>query len=318
MPRIYMLIFCAFWLTACQPQAQDTQVITTQAVYSADISTDGGLLMISTANNGVQLWDIHQHSIKYQWQHGQDQQNTVIDTAISNNNRYAATLSSDSLAIWDINDGRSLGWWSLPAYAQHVAIADNGHTLVGLIDGSVMSLSILQNRLIQFLGHQEKVNGVAIMATGTLALSGDNAGKVILWQTQTGQPIHQWQMDSRISHIALSDDGKLSFAADITGNGTIWQNQDATEVSQLNIKRRQMNFSAAKFTQQNQYLLTGTPSKEVFLWQVDNGKRLNRWEVQLTKNTKVRGAVVYSVAQHQADKVLSISSKGLLETFTLD
>lgn len=318
MLRFWLLVFCAPLLAACQPKAADVRVITTDASYSADISKDATLLMVSTANNGIQLWDLQLNAIKYQWLHGQSLTNSVIDTAISNNNRYAATLSSDSLAIWDISTGQDIGWWSLPSYAQQVAISDNGHALVGLVDGSVMSLSTKQNRLIQFLGHQEKINSVSISSNGTLALSGGNDGKVILWQTQTGQPLQQWQLDSRITKVQLSPNGKISFAADITGNASFWHSGNASEMSQLNIKRRQMNFSAATFNHDNSQLLTGTPSREVFLWDVASGKQLQRWQVQLTKNTKNKGAVVYSVALKQPDQVLSISSKGLLETFIID
>lgn len=315
MLRVPMLFFCAFLISACQPAADNTFAITTDASYSASLSQDGKYGLISTANNGVQLWSLATKQLKFQWVHGAKNTSNVFDTAISNNNLFAATLASDSVAIWDMQSGESIGWWTLPAYAQSIALANNGHVLIGLVDGSVMSLLPNNQGLIQFLGHKEKVNSVSISDDGQYALSGGNDGQIILWQATTGQPIQQWQLDSRITKVLISPSGQFSFASDIAGNASIWQSVEGKKVSSLDIKRRQMTFSTARFTQQEQQLLTGTPSKEVFLWQVDSGKRLQRWQVQVTKNSQNRGAVVYSVAQEDNGNVVSISSQGLIETW---
>ncbi|UJF22853.1 WD40 repeat domain-containing protein [Shewanella sp. OMA3-2] len=317
MLRVLLLIFCSLLLVACQPKADHTMVLTSDASYSATLSQDGQYALVSTANDGVQFWSLTDKVIKYQWIHGASNSSNVFDTAISSNNAYAATLSSDSVAIWSIDTGRSVGWWTLPAYAQSVAIANNGHALIGLADGSVMSLQPDNQGLIQFLGHQEKVNSVSISDDGLMALSGGNDGQVRLWQAQTGQPLQQWQLDSRITKVLLSGDGILSFAGDITGNAAIWQSSSGKQVTPLLIDRRQMNVSSARFVSNNSQLLTGTPSKEIFLWQVDSGERLQRWQVKVTKNSQSRGAVVYSVAQPSAQTVMSVSSQGLLETWDL-
>lgn len=315
MLRVPMLFFCTFFITACQPVADDTFAVTTDASYSATLSQDGQHALISTASNGVQLWSLANKQLKYQWVHGAKNTSNVFDTAISNNNLYAATLASDSVAIWNMQSGESIGWWALPAYAQSIALANNGHALIGLVDGSVMSLLPNNQGLIQFLGHKEKINSVSISDDGQFALSGGNDGLIILWQATTGHPLQQWQLESRITKVLLSPSGLLSFASDIAGNASIWQSNDGLKVSSLDIKRRQMTFSSARFIQQDQQLLTGTPSKEVFLWQVDSGKRLQRWQVQVTKNSQNRGAVVYSVAQPSNGSIVSVSSQGLIETW---
>jgi len=319
MTRVSMLLFCSTLvltglLSACQPSPTQVHVITTDASYSASLSNDATIALVSTAHNGVQVWDLSHSSLSYQWFQGQ-QQNTsnVIDTAISANNLYAATISSHSLAIWRLTDGSSVGWWSLPSYAQSVAIANTGQTLVGLVDGSVMSLSPEKSRLIQFLAHKEKVNSVSISADGNSALSGDNDGKVILWQTQTGQPQQQWQLSSRVTKVLINDSASLSFASDITGNATLWQSDTGTLISHLDINRRQMNFSTARFVNNDQQLLTGTPSREIFLWQINSGKQVSHWQVQLSKNTQNRGAVVYSATMPAPGSIVSISSQGLVE-----
>ncbi|WP_076540728.1 WD40 repeat domain-containing protein [Shewanella sp. UCD-KL21] len=317
MIRIIMLIFCICLLIGCHPSATHVFRVTDDASYSASLSEDGQYALVSTASNGVLLWDLKASQLKYHWQHGNsasESDNSVFATAISANAHYAATLSNSSLVIWNIHSGGAVGWWSLPVSAQSVAIANNAQTLVGLIDGSVMSLAPEQS-LIKFLGHQERVSSVSISADGQRALTGSNDGTAILWQAQTGQPIQQWQLESRLSKVQLNQRGSLSFVSDIKGHGYIYHNDTGTQQAQLAINRRQMTFSSARFIQQDKQLITGSPSKEIILWDTKTGKKQTTRQIQLTKNSQNRGAVVYSIASDENQNIISISNQGLVETW---
>lgn len=314
MKKILLLVLCTTFLTACQPKAEDIQVLTTDSSYSASLSNNGKFALVATQNNGVQCWDLTSHTLRYQWIHG-DINTGVTSTAISPNGLYGASLSRDSVALWTIADGKSFGWWSLPSSGESVAVADNGALLIGLNDGSVMSLNANKTALIKFLGHTERVNSVALSADGRIALTGSNDMQAILWQAQTGQPIHTWDLGSRVTKVALNDSGNLSFTNGSTNEAKIWDNASGKLLNQLKINRRQMTFSAVRFTQQDSQLLTGTPAREVILWQRDTGKQIGKWQVALTKNSQTRGAVVYSVAIRDTNKVVSISSQGLVETW---
>ncbi|GIU45540.1 WD40 repeat domain-containing protein [Shewanella colwelliana] len=315
MKSTHLLIICSLLLVACQPKSQITEIVN-EPSYSADLSVDGRYVLVSTANNGLQLWDLQTKTQKYQWTQD-DSQNSAIDTKIANNLKYAASLSNHSVALWSMENGQSLGWWSLPSTGQSLAISDTGSLLIGLTDGSVMSLDPANNSLIKFLGHSEKVNSVALSNDGTLALTGANDKQVILWHAKTGQPIHTWALPTRAIKVAISQDGSLVFAADSTNQGLFWQASDGQTLGKLNISRRQMNFSAARFTNDNKHLLTGTPAREVSLWQISNGKMLANWRVSRTEHAQIKGAVVYSVAEPTNNHISSISSNGLLETWSL-
>ncbi|QRK80437.1 hypothetical protein [Shewanella sp. LZH-2] len=314
MKKTLLLVICTIFLTACYPKAEDIRVLSKDPSYSASLSSDGTLAIVATQNQGVQCWDLTQHTLKYQWVHG-DLNTGVASTAISPNGEFAASLSRDSVALWTIADGKSVGWWSLPASGESVAVANNGVLLIGLNDGSVMSLNAAKTALIKFLGHKERVNTVALSADGRIALTGSNDMQAILWQAQTGQPIHTWDLGSRVTKVALNDSGSLSFTNGSTNEAKIWDNSSGKLLNQLAINRRQMTFSAVRFTEQDKQLLTGTPAREVILWQRSSGKPIAQWQIALTKNSQNRGAVVYSVAIRDTNKVVSISSQGLVETW---
>ncbi|MCL1040351.1 MULTISPECIES: WD40 repeat domain-containing protein [Shewanella] len=309
------LIACTLLLSACQPKPQVNSIIA-EPSYDASLSPNASHLLVSTTSNNLQLWDLQTQTLKYQWLHG-GQGGTAIDTALSDNLKYAASLSRDSVALWNMEDGQPLGWWSLPATGQTLALANNGTLLIGLTDGSVMSLNHQTNTLIKFLGHSEKVNSVALSADGRWALSGGNDNQVVLWQANTGQPQRQWQLPSRVLQVSLSQDASLAFAADSTDQAKIWQTQSGDAVSQLKIKRRTMNFSTARFTNNNLTLLTGTPAREVNVWRVTDGKMLANWQVTRTERAQIKGAVVYSVAETPNGQIISFASNGLLETWPM-
>lgn len=218
------------------------------------------------------------------------------------------------MGLWRISDGHSLGWWSLPSTGQSVDVANNSALLIGLNDGSVMSLHP-DRTLIKFLGHSEKVNSVSLSSDGQLALTGANDKHAILWNPTTGQPIHDWQFDNRVMKVLLNSSGTRAFIGDSTNNALIMNNHNGQQISKLNIQRRKMNFSAARFSNDDTQLITGTPAREIILWQTKTGVKLAKWQIQRSKHAQMKGAVVYSVASKGMNQIISISSNGLIETW---
>ncbi|BAJ00729.1 WD40 repeat domain-containing protein [Shewanella violacea] len=320
MKSFFSVILCTLAIAACQPTAIDTQALITEPSYDASLSLNGQFVIVSTANSAIQVWDLETRQQKYTWIHSESN-NDAFDVAISPNQDFAASLSRDSVALWSMLNGSSLGWWSLPSTGQSVAVSNSGSLLIGLTDGSVMSLmpsaSTKTPSLIKFLGHSEKVNSVALSADGKLALTGSNDMQAILWHSTTGQPIHRWQFDNRVIKVDLNGSGSLSFIGDSTKIAKIMDNTTGELVSQLNITRRKMNFSAVRFSNRDTLLLTGTPAREVRVWDIKTGQSLANWQVQRTKHAQTKGAVVYSVANLDSNQIRTISSNGLVETWPI-
>lgn len=309
---LFWTIFCILAITACQPKPLSSVQLIDEPTYIASLSSDGKLALISTAQHGLQLWNIDTYEQKYTWSH-QGKDNDVIATSLSPNKKFAASMSRNSVVLWDINNGQSLGWWSLPSSGQAVAVADNGQLLVGLNDGSVISLNHQQQGLIKFLGHTEKVNSVAISADGKIAITGANDKTAIAWHTKTGQPIQRWPQDSRVIKVSISHDGQLAFINDSTNVAQVLSVTKGFKLSSLRIIRRKMNFSAARFSHDGKYIYSGTPAREVMVWDSYSGKNIAKWQVTRTNHAQIKGAVVYSVTSNNKQQIISFSSNGLVE-----
>ncbi|KFZ37372.1 hypothetical protein HR45_10130 [Shewanella mangrovi] len=298
-------------ISACSPAGKPIMNLSPAGNYAAALSQDGSLALVSSSQ-GITLWDVAQQQAKYQWWQG-DRRDNVIAVALSNNNQFAATLSSDSVVLWQLSDGKSVGWWSIDGQAQCVAVANSGQLLVGTANTSVFYLSPRRDRLIKFMGHSEKVNSVALTADGSLALTGGNDAKALLWRTTDAKVVQQWNTESRVLATAISPSAKLAFVSDSTGNAFIWDIPGQQRISRLKITTRQMNFTAMSFIQDEQQLLTGTPNRESQLWQVKNGEKLASWRVATPPKPQPPGAVVYAVSQWDGNGIQTISSSGLLE-----
>ncbi|NNJ72713.1 MAG: hypothetical protein HKP09_05980, partial [Enterobacterales bacterium] len=116
---------------------------------------------------------------------------------------------------------------------------------------------------------------------------------------------------------ALSRDGKYAFTSGTKADAFIWDLVSGEQISQLNLEKRQYVLSAARFSDDNQYLLTGAPSRQLTLWQKDSGKILQTLNVSTRTTNKPSGAIIYAVGFNAAGELLTESSAGWGERWAL-
>jgi WD40 repeat protein len=172
-------------------------------------------------------------------------------------------------------------------------------------------------RRLEFLGHQEKINSIDLSPNGHFALTGGNDYVAYLWDTRTGQVIHRFSHPSRVTKVTLDDAGRYAFTADSKKQARIWDLQTGEFVSELVYRERQKIFSAAAFSKDGKYLLTGSPSRSLILWNVATGQQIKEWRVAPRESSKPPSAVVYAVGFLSDTEVMSISSSGLAEVWQL-
>lgn len=189
---------------------------------------------------------------------------------------------------------------------------------MALGDGRVIHLSLLTGRRLEFEMHTEAVNSIDISPNGRYVLSGANDFQAIFWDAQTGQPIDQWAHDSRVVLVAFSADGGYAFTAGNKADANIWSLADGNQVSTLKLKERQYVLSSARFSNDNSTLLTGAPSRELVLWDVQSGQSLQTIRVSSRTRNKPTGAIVYAVGFTDDGKLLSESSAGWGEVWAIN
>lgn len=215
-----------------------------------------------------------------------------------------------------------------------VDVSNQGkHILLGKSDGKVVHIRMSDGRRVEFLGHQQTlidsnsgetyhlnnaINSVAISPNGLYALSGSSDQSAYLWDTKSGQVIYKFQHQARVVMVALDPKGRYAFTSDSKKSAIIWDLTTGKKISQLDITGRQQIFTTAKFSQQGDMLITGSPNQKLSLWRVSNGQKIQEWLVTPRKNSRPASAVVYSASFiNQDTQIVSESSAGLSEIWDI-
>ena len=295
-----------------KPISQSTHAAV--ATYDADISNDGSAALIASVNHQAGFWDIENDVLLYNWQQGSAEEE-ILAVDISSDGLFAVTASHTTFALWSTETGKNLGFYNLPeSDLRDIAIADGGRLVVmGLGNGTVIHVNLDTGRRLEFLAHGEAINSLVISPNGRYVLSGGNDYRAILWDSQTGQPIHTWPHQSRVILVAMTSDARYAFSSGNKADAYIWDLNSGQRVSALDLEKRQYVLSSARFSADGNELLTGAPSKQLTLWQVSNGKALQKLSVSARNQRRPSGAIVYAVGFTESGDLLSESSAGLGE-----
>ncbi len=321
---VFWLTIVLFLLTGCGPTSNTPNTSWEHAIegaYTAVISDDAAYSVVSSIHHGISLWDLKNNALKYQWNHQQDVDNLVLTAHISQNNSHVLTADRKNFTLWSIETGKAEGYWQVrESDIRDVAVSNNGnHLLIGKSNGVVVHITLATGRRLEFIGHQEKINSVALSPNGRYALTGSNDYTAFLWDTQSGQVIYRFTHPSRVTRVALDPKGRIAFTADSQKKAQIWDLTTGKPVSTLSYTARQQIFSAVRFNNEGTLLATGAPTSQLALWDVASGKKLQSWRVTPRKNSRPKGAVVYSVAFSNNDaELITESSAGLAESWTIE
>ncbi|WP_339021482.1 WD40 repeat domain-containing protein [Aeromonas salmonicida] len=316
---IYLIGICLI-LTGCEQSSQPGQQVTlaNQGLLSADLASDGKQAIVSSLGQGTVVWDLGQGKERWRWRQSDNQDNFVIVTRFSADNSHAVTATLDTFAIWRLQDGQSQGYYSLPeSKLRDIALSANGRqVLIGREDGKAEMVDTQSGRRLQFLGHTEQVNTVDLSANGRYALTGGNDYSAYLWDTRSGQVVWRFNHAGRVVMARLDPQGRFAFTAD-SRQASIWDLKTGKEVSRLQFAHRFEVYTSARFANDGKWLITGAPSRQLSLWQVSDGTQLQSWLVSPHPKVKPPSAVVYGVALRDNSHLVSASSSGLAEIWTI-
>jgi len=317
-----LILLCLYFVVSCTssdtPLQQYEHAI--EGAFAAEISQNGDYSMISSIHHGLSLWDNRNNKLLFQWQHHSAKNNDIYIVRISADNSHALSASRSEFAIWDMQTGKSLGFYQVSdSPIRDIQISANGrYVLYGQVNGKLVHIDLKTGRRLEMPLHSEKVNSVDLSANGLYALSGGNDHRAFLWNTQTAQVIKAFDFRHRVSMVKLEDKGRYAFVADNQKASQIWNLQTGELQSTLIYKARQSIFSSVRFINNGKQLLTGNGTKIIELWDVKTGLSQQRWMVTPRKETRPKTAVVYSATLWDGDKIASESSAGFLEIWPLN
>ncbi|WP_337841671.1 hypothetical protein [Rheinheimera sp.] len=317
----YLSLFLVIGLLGCdkvQPEPVRQVLHSENPSYAASIDQAGNKVAVSSVDSGVTVWDIHSDTALYKLNHQGQADNQILALSVSPDGSSLVTADSQNFALWQMSDGKNLGFWSIKdATIRDLAVADNGQSLlVGQSDGKIQHVTLASGRRLEFLGHTENVNSVDLSANGRFALTGANDHHAYFWDTGSAQIIYSFPHPNRVTKVVLDQQGRYAFTAGSEVTAFIWDLKTGKQISQLQLSRAQI-ITAARFSPDGRYLVTGSPSRALALWDVQTGEKVQQWQVRAILNSRPASAVVHAVAFLSGHQILSESSSGVAEVWEI-
>lgn len=325
------LMWCVIFLLLTGCDGGDTPLersrFSNGSVLAAQTTQDGSFTLTATGPSPVQVWRAGQAEPVYHWYQG-DSNESIILLASSPDSQYAATATENTVAVWSLANGKNLGFYALTQSLRTLSVSDNGRSLLlGYQEGEVEFVDLQTGRRLLFMGHlrlegNNRINSVDLSANGRYALSGSLDGQVLFWQTSDARVLSQWRQEKSVTVVRLDAQGQLAFSSDAQGQGQVHQLPSGDLLSELQVPYRGQTFVSARLDAKHNRMLTGSTSRRLELWQLDNGQLLQEWQVGTHTKLRPASAMVYDAAflgenNNDPQAIYSVSSSGLGERWAL-
>lgn len=284
-------------------------------LYAAAVSNNGRFAVVSSSSDGASFWDLDRNARLFDWKHGEATEYPIAHVAFSPNDSHVITADARSFVIWDAQQGHSLGYFSVDAGINAVALSNDARfVLLGLSDGRAVLINQITQRRLEVIAHQgERVVTVDLSADGAVAATGGNDGRAMVWRTADGSELQAFEHGGRIAIVRFAPGDKRLFSADERGDAAIWDLDSGTRYAEVELPTRQNVISAARFSDDGSRLLLGFPGRDVRLWDSGAGRLVKSWRTPDRKHGWVpQGSTVYAVGFNATNAtVVAESSNGL-------
>lgn len=319
-PR-WAYLFALLFLNSCQPSADkptDQLEVASVGIHAGALSTKGDFAVVGSLYHGASFWDTHRKERLFNWSHEANENATLIATDLTEDNQWAITADVTTLVLWNTNSGQGERYWQAPNEILSVKLApDARFALLGLTDHTAVLFDIVNGGVLRTLHHSNRVRSVDMSNDGRYALTGSEDYQAIFWDLNSGNSLSKMQHDDDVQLVALSGDGTLAFSVSKYDKAVLWSTDGGRKLGELPLRaeaiKRGLRFTTARFSSDNQWLLTGRPDQIVSLWKVSTLEEVQRWRVPKRSAWKPQGASIIDVAfAEDPTQFFAMSSNGFI------
>lgn len=198
----------------------------TGSVNTAVFSADGDLVVTSSQDGSVRLWDRASGRPLQSLMHS----SAVKEAVLSLDGRWLASVTQDGkLGIWSTASWERIHYRAIhSSVVRAVSFSPNSEFVVtGSDDKTAIVWRVATGEVLKIFRHGDWVLDVAFSPDGSHVLTGGLDGRARMWSIEVGQPVHEFVHTRRVSQVCFSPSGHRILTR--TGNHFIvW---DSTEKS---------------------------------------------------------------------------------------
>jgi WD40 repeat protein len=182
----------------------------------ACFSPDGRRLFGSGDDFTPELWDWQGDKLLRRFSR---YDNNVHCVAYSPDGRRCVSGSSSTLRFHDVETGADLT--DLLPWGWHPLFAADGRKLFAVADRITILYDLNSRKEIRrFEGHTGEIQALALAPDGKALASTGRDGRLLLWNSETGEKLREWQLSGPVHALAFAADGR--HLATANGNGTVY------------------------------------------------------------------------------------------------
>jgi WD40 repeat protein len=294
-----------------QPLVQETLI-------DGVLSNDASMAVTLGRSRTLSIWDVATSQLLRQWSDDDfDETNYLL--ALSGNKQFLATAGKQKISVFNLETGKlDIRWpahgFNPDASISSLFLSQTGSTiLVGMNDGSITVIQRSSMTMSLFKQHSAAVNHVELSGFEQQVLSTGLDGDVHIWAAYSGELISSFSRPQQITSVSFDDANRRLFIADALDNNVIIDTQTTQPVSHLDYLERYRYFRQALFVNHGKNLITATSKQSVIYWDASSGKELSHWDITAYN----AGTTVFSMVIKPNGKLLTLSSDGALETWSL-
>lgn len=317
-----LLGVCCLALGCDQAAEPEQQLeVASRSVSAGALSQGGSLALIGSAYHGGSLWNLEQSARLFNWNHAEGEYSLLTAAGFSPEGDWALTSDGTTLVLWDTTTGAAQHYSSSPAEVFDLALGPEGDfALLGLSNRRAELYNAKRGGVVHSLAHSGPVTSVSMSADGRLALTGSDNGRAILWDLINGQVLKQQSYDSEIQLVRLSSNGTRALSSTRYQGAQIWSPEDDTiwslPLSEERLKRG-LRITAARFSDDGDYLLTGRAPGLVELWDLNSRALMYSWRLPKRKAWQPTATVVMDLSFTQdLNRYRALSSDGFVHDLT--
>lgn len=304
--------------TVASKSPDSIQRLVNESLVDGVLSTDASIAVTLGRSRTLSVWDIATSKLLHQWSDDDfDESNYLV--ALSGNKQYLVAAGKHNISIFNLETGLLDIRWPAQGFNSDASVASlflsqTGSTvLVGMNDGLITVIQRSSMTMSLFKQHNAAVNHIELSNFEQQVLSTGLDGEVHIWATYSGELIHSFSRPQRITSISYNEANRRLFIADALDNNVILDSQTVLPVSQLDYLERYRYFRQALFVNNANNLVTATSKKTVIYWDAISGEELSHWDITAYN----AGTTVFSMTVQSNGKLLTLSSDGALETWSL-
>jgi len=186
------------------------------------------------------------------------------------------------MVLWNTKNGTSMSYWTAPSEILDISLLPNAQlALLGLADHTAALFDVRNGGVKQVYYHQARVSSVDFNSRKNLALTGSDDYSAKLWNLQTAKLLQHWPHQAEVQLVKLSPNGKLAFTMAKYDKAALWDTATGESKGEIPLATsalsRGLSFTAVAFSNNGDYLLTGTSHRTVQLWDTNTLIEVKQW-----------------------------------------